>query len=149
MIRVVVDTNVLVSGLISPEGFPAKIIDFWQERKYILVTSKAILQEMERVLNYPRISRKYQIGKEIIADYLRGFSVFAEVCRPTKRVFIIRNDPHDNKFIEAAVNGKADLIVSGDHHLLDLKEYQGIKIFTAKEFLEELKKEQKKKEPGD
>ena len=94
------------------------------------------------------VASDFLLPNEIIADYLRGFSVFAEVCKPGKRIFIIRNDPHDNKFIEAAIGGKADFIVSGDHHLLDLKEYQGIKILTVKDFLEELKKEQKKKEPG-
>ena len=105
------------------------------ERKFILVTSKKILQEVERVLNYPKITKKYHLNKEKITDFLKGLSTFSEVCSPRKKILIIKKDLEDNKFIEAAVVTRADFIISGDRHLLELGEYQGTEIITAKEFL--------------
>lgn len=140
MIKAVVDTNVLVSGLISSKASPAKIIDLWQKRKFILVTSREILKEPRQVLSYPKIAKIYHLGKERIDEYIKGFSIFSEVCSPTKKILIIEQDPDDNKFIEAAVSAKVDFIVSGDHHLLSLGEYQRIKILTARQFLLELRK---------
>jgi len=134
MIKVVVDTNVLVSGLISPKGSPAKIIDSWQKRKFVLVTSKATLKELKKVLNYSKIAKNYHLDQEKVDEYIKGFWAFSEVCSPTKKISVVKNDPEDNKFIEAAVTAKTDFIVSGDRHLLELSEYQGIKILTVKEF---------------
>jgi len=135
MIKAVLDTNILVSGLISPRGSPAKIIDLWQEGNYILVTSKAILNEVRRVLNCPKIFHNYHLSRKRIKEYLEGLSIFAEAVRPRKRVLVIKQDPQDNKFIEAALAGRADFLVSGDKHLLKLKEYQGMRIVTANTFL--------------
>lgn len=140
MIKAVIDTNVLVSGIISPRAAPAKIIDLWQRRKFVLVTSKEILKELQRVLSYPKIAKKYYLNKEKIDEYLKGFSVFSELCSPTKKISLIEDDPGDDKFIEAAIAARADFIVSGDRHLLALGEYKGIKILTASQFLRELRK---------
>ena len=90
MIKAIVDTNVLISGIISTKSSPAKIIDLWHERKFILVTSKKILQEVERVLNYPKITKKYHLNKEKITDFLKGLSTFSEVCSPRKKILIIK-----------------------------------------------------------
>lgn len=138
MIKAVVDTNVLVSGIISPKSSPAKIINYWRERKFVLVTSPKILQETKRVLNYPKIAKKYHLNKEKINELIREFSLFSEVCKPTKKISVIQQDPEDNKFLEAGISASADFIVSGDSHLLNLREYQGIKILTAKEFIAKL-----------
>lgn len=64
MIKAVLDTNILVSGLISPKGSPAKILNLWQERKFILVTSQKILKEIKKVLNYPKIIKKYHLSMD-------------------------------------------------------------------------------------
>lgn len=138
MIKAVVDTNVLVSSIISSKSSPAKIINYWQERKFVLVTSEKILQETRRVLNYPKISKKYHFNKEKVNELIHGFSLFSEVCKPAKKISVIQQDPEDNKFLEAALTAKVDFIVSGDSHLLNLKKYQGIKILTAKEFAKTL-----------
>ena len=140
MIKAVVDTNLLVSGLISPRAAPARIIDSWHKRKFILITSGEILKELQRVLTYPKIAKKYHLDKRKVEEYLRGFSAFAKICLPTKRLTVIKDDPEDNKFIEVALFSGADFIVSGNHHLLDLGEYRGIKILTASQFLKELGK---------
>lgn len=139
MYRVVLDTNVLISGLISPKGSPAKIIDLWLKKKFILITSKEILKEAERVLLYPRIAQKYGLGKKKIEEYVRGFFVFSEVVLPAKKIFALEKDPDDNKFIEAALNSNARFIVSGDKHLLVLKKYKGIEMLTPIEFCSQIK----------
>lgn len=140
MIKAVVDTNVLVSGIISPKASPAKIIDLWYKRKFVLVTSKEILKELQKVLSYPKIAKKYHLDKEKIDEYMKGFFIFSELCSPTKKISVIKDDPGDNKFIEAAITARANFIVSGDRHLLALGEYRGTKILTAKRFLKELRK---------
>ena len=140
MIKVVLDTNILVSGLISPKGAPAKLIELWQKRKYILVVSKETINELKKVLTYPRIAKNYHLNQAIINEYIKGLLIFAEVCRPTKKISLIKDDPDDNKFIEAAIAGKADFIISGDQHLLSLGKYQGIKIITPANFLLEIKR---------
>lgn len=137
MIKVILDTNVLVSGLISPKSYPAKIIDLWQKRKFTLITSEEILNEYQKVLSYPKIKKVYHLDKMKIEEYLKGLSIFSQVCKPTKKVSLIKDDPADNKFLEAAVSAAADFIVSGDSHLLCLDNLQGLKIVTPKAFWEE------------
>lgn len=134
------DTNVLVSGIISPKSSPAKIINLWEKREFVLATSRPILQEFRRVLSYPKIARKYHLGKEKINGLVIGFSVFSEIYSPKERTTVIKEDPADNKFLEAAVSAKADFIVSGDKHLLALGGYKGIEILTPREFLRRLRK---------
>lgn len=135
MIKAVVDTNILVSGLISPKASPAKIISLWRDRKFILIVSEEILQEVERVLFYPKIFEKYHLDKNSIGKYLKIFRAFAKVVKPGEKMRIIKADESDNKFIEAAVSAGAGYIVSGDRHLLELKKFQEIKIIKADEFL--------------
>src|SRR4030042_4619859 len=139
MIKAVVDTNVLVSGIISPKSSPAKIINLWQNQAFILVVSKPILQELRQVLSYPKIARTYHLDKEKIDELLMGFSVFPEVCSPKERILVIKEDPDDNKFLEAAFSAKVDFLVSGDKHLLALGDYKGIEILTPRGFLRRLK----------
>ena len=103
MIKAVIDTNVLVSGLISPKGFPAKIIDSWQKRKFVLITSKPILKELGRVLRYPKIAKSYHLDREVTNEYIKGFWAFSEVCCPCEKINAVKDDSTDNKFIEAAV----------------------------------------------
>lgn len=135
MIKAVVDTNVLVSGLISPKASPAKIISLWRDRKFILIVSEEILKEVEKVLFYPKIFKKYHLDKNSIGKYLKIFRAFAEVVKPGEKIRIIKADESDNKFIEAAVSAGAGYIVSGDKHLLELNKFQEIRIIKTDEFL--------------
>lgn len=135
MIKAVIDTNILVSGIISPKASPAKIISFWQQRKFILITSEEIINELKEVLSYPRIFKSYNLNIKTVDRYLKMFKAFAEVCQPKGKIKVIEVDPEDNKFIEAALVGGAEFIVSGDRHLLGLKHFKGIKIVRAEEFV--------------
>lgn len=139
MIKAVIDTNILVSGIISPKASPAKIISSWQQREFILITSEEIIDELKEVFGYSRISKKYNLNQKIIDRYLRMFRAFAEVCRPKEKIKAIKVDPEDNKFLEAALVNDAEFIVSGDRHLLALKDFKGIKIIKAEEFVRIIK----------
>ncbi|MFH1097625.1 MAG: putative toxin-antitoxin system toxin component, PIN family [Candidatus Desantisbacteria bacterium] len=127
--KVVVDTNVFVSAHLIPNGNPVRVIDFWIEGDYLLLVSKPIIEEIIRVLHEKEIDTKR------IEKLLFLLSQKAIMVTPKEEIFAIKNDPSDNKFLECAVFGRADYIVSGDKHLLELVEYDGIKILTPKEFL--------------
>lgn len=128
-----VDTNVFISALLILKGNPAKIIDSWIEDKYTLILSEFIVEEIIKVLHKKGI----QVSK--IEELLSLMSRKALMFIPKEKISAIKDDPSDNKFLECAISGKADYIVSGDKHLLGLKEYEGVKILTLKEFLEEIK----------
>lgn len=130
--RIVVDTNLFVSGLLNPHsGKSARLIDLLplQRKRYQLLISREILKEYKTVINrFERISltkRKKLLGK---------IRVHSNWVSPKEKFTVIKDDPKDNKFLECAVAGKADFLVSGDKHLLSLKEFQGIKIITIEEW---------------
>ena len=123
MIGVVMDTNQIIAGSLWPSGPAGFILETWRKRKMDLIVSPAILDEVERVL-----VTKFDTGREA-ADYLRKvFAFYGKLVDPKKRIVAIEHDPSDNMFLEAAVEGGADFIVSRDSHLLRLKEFQGIAI---------------------
>jgi putative PIN family toxin of toxin-antitoxin system len=139
MLRVVLDTNVFVSSLWVRTGIPAQVIDAWRARRYVLVISEAIIAEMRATLCYPRIRRKYYIADEDIEqliDLLRRDALL--VPGITDVAGAIPADPTDEKSLACAVDGGADLIVSGNLHLLDLGQYRGTLILNARQFLERL-----------
>ena len=138
MIRAVLDTNVFVSGLISSKGNSAKILDYWRERKFRLVTSAKIVKEFEKVISYPRILKKRNIRKAEIQSLVKNLKTFSRIVSKKQTILVIKDDPDDDKFVEAGVAGGANFIVSGDRHLLDLGEYRGIKIITPREFVKML-----------
>ena len=141
MMRVVLDANVLVSALISAKGAPAQILLHWQEGKLDLVASAPILGELERVLHYPRLQERYDLPEELIQRFLQLLAQQAILVEREEALSVIERDPSDNRYLECAVAGEAEYIVSGDGHLLDLKEYRGIQIFNPREFLALLKLE--------
>lgn len=134
--KVVLDTNVFISGIILPLSLPGKILDLWRKNKFILVTSKSILKELNKVFHYPKIIRTYKIKEEIIRELLINIAKTSIVVFKEKEVEVIPEDKADNKFLSCAVSARVDFIVSGDTHLLKLKNFQGITILKPKEFLE-------------
>ncbi len=132
MTRVVLDTNIFISAIL---GASLKIIvDEWKAGKYTVVVSEAIAYEYLDVINRPKF--KIQPDEIVsITDYLLRS---AEFVTPEERILAVAADPGDNKFLEAALAGTVDFIVSGDKHLLDLKEFHSIPIITGRGFLDEL-----------
>ena len=129
MTRVVLDTNIFISAVLG--GRLGVIIDEWKAGKFKLIVTDSIAREYLDVINRP----KFKIPQaEIIAvsDYLLQLGEFVT---PTEEIHIIVADPTDDKFLEAALAGKVNFIVSGDNHVLELKSFREIPVVTAKEFI--------------
>jgi putative PIN family toxin of toxin-antitoxin system len=131
MLRVVLDTNVLISA-VGWRGNPRKVLALCTEGKLNLVQTRETLKELERVLQRARFNF---IPAEKKQELLRHLTDISIKVTPKEKVEVIKEDPGDNKFLDCAVAGKADYIVSGDQHLLELKDYKGIKIVTPSELL--------------
>ena len=143
--RVVLDTNFVISRYLSPSGPPAHIFHYWEQGAFTLVVSEPILAEIERVFSYPRINDKLKLSDQAIAGIIDGFATFGELVTPTQRLHVVEADPDDDKLIECAVAGKADYLVSGNDHLTDIKEYEGIQILTPAQFVLVLEREARRK----
>ena len=139
MLRLVLDTNQFVSSVLVRQGRPAQVLEAWRRREYLLITSAAIIAEIRSTLSYPRIRRQYPIIDDDVQRLVRLLEQDALVVPGQADTSgAIPADPQDEMVLACALDGRADLIVSGDRHLLDLGEYQGIPILTAREFLARL-----------
>jgi uncharacterized protein len=143
--RVVLDTNVVISRYLSPNEHPARIFQYWEEGAFTLLLSEPILTEYERVFSYPYIRQHLSLTDQEIARIIEGFATFSELVTPREQLRVVDADPDDDKFIECAVSGKADYIVSGNKHLSDIHEYEGIQILTPAQFILVLEREMREK----
>ena len=135
MIRAVIDVNVLVSALMSPTGPPAQIVDQWRNDRFLLLTSDPILQELQRVVIEPKVQRYLEGKPSPVPNLLRGLQRFAIVTPGRTLTQGASRDPADEKFLACAVEGAADYLVTGDQHLLELVEHQGVAIVSPTEFI--------------
>lgn len=139
MIRACLDTNVLVSGLISPKGASHEVLSALRKRDFLLISSEAIQTELKKVLNYSKIKDSYNLNSDQIKRFLKLVDKYSHKSQGSLKIHVIENDPDDNKFLEAAIEGEADFIVTGDKHLLGLGEYERIPIVIPRYFLEIIK----------
>jgi putative PIN family toxin of toxin-antitoxin system len=135
MIRAVLDVNVLVSALISPTGPPARIVEQWRNQRFLLLTSDPILRELERVVLQPKVRRYLEDKPSPFPNLLRGLQRFAIVTPGQTTAPAASRDPADEKFLACALEGAADYLVTGDEHLLELVEHQGVAIISPTEFV--------------
>lgn len=135
MIRAVVDTNTVLSSLISEGGNPARILWHWRQGSFTLVLSETILAEMADVLTRPAITKKHKRSPAQIQARLRGFRQFGLVVEPAEALQVVDEDPDDDMLFEAAVAGQAHFIVSGDARVQAVKEYQGIVVLSPAAFV--------------
>ena len=140
---IVLDTNVIISALLSSKGSPAKIIDYWEAEWFDVATTEPLLNELERALGYERVRRYFKQPEEKIYALLKRFKTVGIVVNPQIELDIISDDPDDNRVVECAVAAKASYIISGDEHLLGLKEYRGILILPPTGFVTLLELETK------
>jgi len=133
--NVVLDTNVIVSAVISPKGPPAQIFGAWRAQAFALVTSPDLLAEVQRTLSYDRIRRYLPWSDDELLEFVSQLRRVATVVTPTQTVDVVRRDHADNRVLEAAAVGEAEYVVSGDHDLLDVGTHQGIRIVTPARFL--------------
>jgi putative PIN family toxin of toxin-antitoxin system len=128
--KVVFDTNVLVSAVVFPGGRAESALLRIIEERDQLIVSKAILDELLGVL-----ARKFSREAEELARVAVLVSDLSVTVRPRRRLRVVKDDP-DNRVLECALAGRADLIVTGDKELLALGEYRGIRIIALRQYLE-------------
>jgi putative PIN family toxin of toxin-antitoxin system len=135
VIRAIFDTNLLVSYLITHRPPIAALIDKHLARENLtLVTAPPLLEELERVLKYPRLQRYYT--DETRTHFVALIAALSEVVELPEIIPRICRDPDDDQVIACAVAGGADVIVSGDRDLLVLEQVGDIPILSAAQFLE-------------
>ncbi len=134
-LRVVVDTNVLVSGLFGiTNASSAKILAAFQEQIIILVTSPLIVAEIAEVINRARIVKLTRMSEEKRKEFINGLISRCDVTAGKQPLQAISRDITDDEFLACAVEGSANYIVTGDDDLLVLKACEGIQIVTPREF---------------
>ena len=135
--RVVVDTNILVRALIMPHGTVGPVLLRLRQGDYVLLYAHLLLEELVDVLNRPRIRQKYGLTEQDIETVISLILLRGEAVVPQEHILACR-DPQDDKFLEVAVSGKADVLVTGDDDLLVLHPFAGIPILPPAAFLEML-----------
>jgi len=135
--RAVVDTNILVRAVLKPTGTVGPVLLRLRQGEYTLLYAQPLLEELTDVLNRPRIRRKYRLSRSDIEAVIGLILLRGEAVTPTRRIAVCR-DPRDDKFLEVAVAGKADVLVSGDRDLLVLHPFVGIPILPPAPFLQML-----------
>ena len=130
MLKVVLDTNVLVSAIIS-DGKSRELLRRGIANQFSIVTSNLILKELVTVLCRPKFKTSEDETHRTILALIRT----AEVVGVKSKVKAVKEDPKDDMIIETAIDGGADMIVTGDGHLLSLETFRGIKITTVEKML--------------
>ena len=128
--RVVFDSNIFISALVFPGSKAEKAISKIIEGRDRLVLSKVIIDEVLSVL-----AGKFSRDRESISRTAVFLSDLGEIVRPVKKIKILKDTP-DNRILECAIAGKAGIIVTGDKEMLKLREFQGVKLVSLKEYLD-------------
>jgi uncharacterized protein len=135
MIKIVLDTNTHVSALGWKEGNPRKVLELCIRGKCKLIESMPLLKEFVSVIG--RSKFKF-ITEEEKNQFLVFLLQISKLVEPKVKLDAIREDPTDNIVLECALEGKADYVISGDYHLLKLKNFRRIQILTPKQFLNKI-----------
>jgi putative PIN family toxin of toxin-antitoxin system len=133
--RVILDTSVIVSGLISPKGPPAKIITRWLQHEFTLLYTPAMLSELEDVLNRAWLHERLRRVPNRIPAFLEAVKLLGQPVTGYVNVTGQIRDPFDEMFLACAALGRADYLVSGDKDLLVLGKFQQTQILTPVQFL--------------
>lgn len=132
--RVVLDTNVIASGVITPTGPAGTILIAWKDRRLDLIVSPSLLREVVDILRRPKIVRTYGLAADAVTPILHLLD--SQAIRVPGRLTIPRTarDPRDDHILVCAVEGHADYVVTGDRDLLVLERFQGIPIVSPAAF---------------
>lgn len=131
--KIVVDTNILISAL-GWEGNPKELFRKFINGEFELIISQKQLEELKRVMDYP----KFKFTEQQKSKFLTIINTIATVVEIKGTLHVIKEDPDDNLVLESAIENKASFIITGDKHLLKLKEYSGVNITTVAQFLGEV-----------
>jgi uncharacterized protein len=135
--RAVIDTNVLLSGLIRPRGAPGTIVRALRDGRIVPILSRPMLEEIAAVLSRSWLQSKYGLSPADVEAVLRFLATRGELVDPKIEIRRCR-DPHDDIFLEAAVSAAADRLVTGDKDLLDMRTIEGVAIVTARQMADEV-----------
>ncbi len=131
--RLVIDTNLLVSALLIQNSLPAQLIDLWRAKKFELLTAPEQLDELTRVTRYPKIRER--LTPSLAGRLINEVRDLAVVITRLPDITACA-DPFDNYLLAIAQAGKADFLVTGDKRdVLALKSFEGTRILTVREFL--------------
>lgn len=133
--RVVLDTNILVSAFVFPGGIPESVYRLALEGRIDLVTSPTLLAEFGRVLG-----EKFGWDARRVEEAVGQVAEIGTIVRPVETLSEIEADPSDDRVLEAAAEGNAEIIVSGDRHLLDAGVWRGIRVLRATDFVAQLER---------
>jgi putative PIN family toxin of toxin-antitoxin system len=131
-LKAVFDTNIFVSALAIPGGQAERAIDLVIDGRLNLCVSKPIVHEVIGVL-----AKKFSRGPEELSRTALFLSDLAEMVAPRKKLAVLEDEP-DNRILECAVEGNADIIVTGDRAMLNLKTYREIRMLSLRQFLDEI-----------
>jgi uncharacterized protein len=135
--RLILDTNILISGLLSPRGAPAKLIDAWEQKTFTLVACDALIEEFRDVTGRPFFRARLRASAaELLAADLRDFSFYCGNLPPGP----VAPDPKDSYLLALAEASDAEFLVTGDHELLALKQHKSTRIIPPAAMIEILKK---------
>lgn len=132
---IVPDTNVFISGATISQSPPSQILELWRTNDIQIATSLPILDEIRRVLEYPRVRKLTKMNSTEIRLFISSLLKGALVVSGTTPVSVCE-DPDDNKFFACAVEAQADYIVSGDPHILKIPSYKGVQTITPRDFID-------------
>jgi putative PIN family toxin of toxin-antitoxin system len=136
--KVVLDTNTVISGLFW-KGAPRQLLDLARDGLIALFASPQLLAELAEVLNREKFSARLALAQVTVDEVVYGYAALARVVRSRPVKPVIKVDPSDDQVLACAKTAKADFIVSGDRHLLDLGEFEGIRIVPVGKLLEQFK----------
>lgn len=137
MMRAVLDTNILIRSILNPKGPTGRLLNELRAGRFRLLYSEPLLEEIADVLARPRFRDKYKVTADQISDILSLIVQEGEEVSPSASIEACR-DPKDNKVLEAAFFGRADVIVTGDDDLFALDPFEGIQILGPETFLARL-----------
>ena len=137
--RVVLDTNVLVSAILIREGNEGRLLRAWQQGRFDLVLSPALLDELGRVLTSAKLRARRWMTDDEVAGLLEAL-VQESVLVPGRLRVAASRDPADDKFLAAALEGRAEAVVTGDQDLLSLRAYRGVRLLRPSAFLRGLER---------
>ncbi len=135
--RIVADTNTIVSGLLW-HGAPRQVLDAARVGTLQLFTSAVLLVELEDVLQRPRFAQRLMLAGTTARELVLGYAALATLIEPAAIDPVVTADPDDDAVLACAIAAHSEVVVSGDNHLLDLRQYQEIPILTAAELVARL-----------
>jgi putative PIN family toxin of toxin-antitoxin system len=135
MTVVVLDTNVVVSFLIAARGPIGRIFREIERGAVVLLISHEILGEYDHALKYDRVRNLHKLSDSEVTIRIMDLVRVGVFVPAFESLGPIASDPNDDMFLECAVAGEADFIITGDRHLLEIGEYQGVRIVTASAFM--------------